>query len=123
MMESEAAHHGLSLVTPLDFLGAAVLAVPLFRLFKLGAVIGYLAVGVAVGPYGRRHLSTTRDLDRQCGELNPVIVKSLLDASQRPATGQDEVGPGRWRPWPADGGRASLVIRSPLTFPWVSCSC
>jgi glutathione-regulated potassium-efflux system protein KefB len=51
-MTAETAHHGLSLVTPLVFLGAAVLAVPLFRLFKLGAVIGYLAAGVAVGPSG-----------------------------------------------------------------------
>ncbi len=51
-MEPDTAHHGLSLVTPLVFLGAAVLAVPIFRLLRLGAVIGYLAAGVAVGPSG-----------------------------------------------------------------------
>ncbi|MXI47085.1 potassium transporter TrkA [Pseudomonas moraviensis] len=50
MTESEAAQHGLSLATPLVFLSAAVLAVPLSRLLKLGAVIGYLVAGVVVGP-------------------------------------------------------------------------
>lgn len=43
-------HHGLELAAPLVFLGAAVIAVPLFRVLKLGAVIGYIAAGVVVGP-------------------------------------------------------------------------
>ena len=34
------------------FLAAAVIAVPLFRRLGLGAVLGYLAAGVAVGPRG-----------------------------------------------------------------------
>lgn len=34
------------------FLAAAVVAVPLFRRFKMGAVLGYLAAGVAIGPSG-----------------------------------------------------------------------
>jgi Kef-type K+ transport system membrane component KefB len=49
-MELEGAHHSLNLVTPLVLLDAAVLAVPLFPLFKLRAVIGYRAAGAAVGP-------------------------------------------------------------------------
>ena len=35
----------------LIFLAAAVLAVPLFRALGLGAVLGYLAAGVAIGPH------------------------------------------------------------------------
>ncbi len=34
------------------FLAAAVVAVPLFRRFRMGAVLGYLAAGVAIGPSG-----------------------------------------------------------------------
>lgn len=36
----------------LIYLGAAVLAVPLSRALGLGAIIGYLAAGVAIGPWG-----------------------------------------------------------------------
>jgi Kef-type K+ transport system membrane component KefB len=32
------------------FLGAAVIAVPLFKRAGLGAVLGYLAAGVVIGP-------------------------------------------------------------------------
>lgn len=41
--------HGLQLV--LVFLIAAVIAVPLFRRLGLGAILGYLAAGVAIGPH------------------------------------------------------------------------
>ncbi len=34
------------------FLAATVIAVPLFRRFKLSAVLGYLAAGVIIGPWG-----------------------------------------------------------------------
>jgi glutathione-regulated potassium-efflux system ancillary protein KefC/glutathione-regulated potassium-efflux system protein KefB len=34
------------------FLAATVIAVPLFRRFKLSAVLGYLAAGIMIGPWG-----------------------------------------------------------------------
>ena len=34
------------------FLAAAVIMVPLFQKAKLGAVLGFLVAGVAVGPFG-----------------------------------------------------------------------
>lgn len=34
------------------FLGATVLAVPLFRRLRLSSILGYLAAGVAIGPFG-----------------------------------------------------------------------
>ena len=40
------------LQTSLVYLGAAVVAVPLSRLLGLGSIIGYLAAGVAIGPWG-----------------------------------------------------------------------
>lgn len=39
------------LVQAATYLGAAAIAVPVFNRFKLGAILGYLAAGVAVGPY------------------------------------------------------------------------
>jgi len=38
----------------LIFLLAAVIAVPLFRRFGLGAVLGYLFAGLLMGPFGLR---------------------------------------------------------------------
>ena len=42
--------HGNWLMTPLVLLAAAVLAVPLARGLKLGAILGYLVAGVLLGP-------------------------------------------------------------------------
>ena len=45
--------HGVTwLHSSLAYLGAAVLAVPLARLLGLGSIIGYLAAGIAIGPWG-----------------------------------------------------------------------
>ena len=38
---------------PLILLGAAVLAVPIFKRLGLGSVLGYLAAGVVIGPIAR----------------------------------------------------------------------
>jgi glutathione-regulated potassium-efflux system ancillary protein KefC len=42
--------HGNWLTLPLVFLAAAVLAVPLARYLRLGAILGYLVAGVLIGP-------------------------------------------------------------------------
>ena len=46
--------HGGGLELALVVLLAAVIAVPVFRRFGLGAVLGHLAAGVVLGPYGIR---------------------------------------------------------------------
>ena len=40
------------LLDAVTYLGAAVVAVPLFNRLKLGSVVGYLAAGAVIGPYG-----------------------------------------------------------------------
>ncbi len=40
------------LVQAATYLGAVAIAVPIFNRFKLGSILGYLAAGVAVGPFG-----------------------------------------------------------------------
>jgi glutathione-regulated potassium-efflux system protein KefB len=49
---AEAAAHGFDLVPVVALLGSAVVAVPLFKRLGLGPVLGYLAAGLAIGPYG-----------------------------------------------------------------------
>lgn len=43
---------GEFLIQAATYLGAAAVAVPVFNRFKLGSILGYLAAGVVVGPYG-----------------------------------------------------------------------
>ena len=49
---AEAAAHGVDLIPVVALLGAAVIAVPLFKRFGLGSVLGYLAAGLLLGPSG-----------------------------------------------------------------------
>ncbi len=44
--------HGSFLIQILLFLSAAVVAVPLFRILGMNAVLGYLVAGIAIGPSG-----------------------------------------------------------------------
>jgi glutathione-regulated potassium-efflux system protein KefB len=46
------AHGGVDLIQVVGLLAAAVIAVPLFRRFGLGSVLGYLVAGLVVGPFG-----------------------------------------------------------------------
>jgi monovalent cation:proton antiporter-2 (CPA2) family protein len=43
------------------FLSAAVIAVPLFRLLKLSSILGYIAAGIVIGPWG---LGLVSDVER-----------------------------------------------------------
>ncbi|OOF79110.1 potassium transporter [Rodentibacter caecimuris] len=47
-----AAESAGDLIRVVALLGAAVVAVPLFKRIGLGSVLGYLAAGLAIGPYG-----------------------------------------------------------------------
>ena len=47
-----AAEQGIDLVHVVALLGAAVVAVPLFKRAGLGSVLGYLAAGLVIGPFG-----------------------------------------------------------------------
>ena len=40
------------LIDAVTYLGAAVVAVPIFKKLKLGSVVGYLAAGAVIGPHG-----------------------------------------------------------------------
>ena len=59
------------------FLLAAVVAVPLFKRLKLGAVLGYLAAGIAIGPWGLG-LVTGVDHILQVSEFGVVLLLFVI---------------------------------------------
>src|SRR5262245_56980051 len=65
------------------FLGAAVLAVPLFRRLKLGAVLGYLAAGVVLGPVLR--LVSGVDSIMHFAELGVVLLLFVIGLELQPS--------------------------------------
>src|SRR3954467_11401875 len=60
--------HGGGLELALVFLLAAVIAVPVFKRVRLGGVLGYLAAGVVLGPFGLRIV----------GNAEPVLAASQI---------------------------------------------
>lgn len=82
-MATEAAG-GMDLGHAVALLAAGVVAVPVFRKLGLGAVLGYLAAGLAVGPFG---LGLFNDPDSivHVAELGVVMFLFLIGLEMRPA--------------------------------------
>jgi monovalent cation:proton antiporter-2 (CPA2) family protein len=66
------------------FLAAAVVTVPLFRRFKLGAVLGYLAAGVIIGPFGLRFVSAVDNV-MHFAELGVVLLLFVIGLELQPS--------------------------------------
>jgi len=66
------------------FLAAAVVTVPLFRRFKLGAVLGYLAAGVVIGPWGLKFI-TAVDNTMHFAELGVVLLLFVIGLELQPS--------------------------------------
>ena len=50
------------LVNSFIYLSAAVIAVPLSKAVGLGSIIGYLAAGIAIGPWGLELVTNVEDI-------------------------------------------------------------
>jgi monovalent cation:proton antiporter-2 (CPA2) family protein len=74
---ADAAHGRSVLNEAMIFLGAAVVAVPLFRRLKLGSILGYLAAGVAIGPHGLRFFTDPESI-MHVAELGVVLFLFLI---------------------------------------------
>ena len=61
----------------LIYLGAGVIAVPIFTRLGAGAVLGYLVAGIAIGPSGLR-LITEPHTVLQFAELGIVLLLFLV---------------------------------------------
>ena len=65
------------------YLGAAVLAVPLARLLGLGSIIGYLAAGVVIGPWGLKAVTDPATI-LQFAEFGVVLMLFLVGLELEP---------------------------------------
>ncbi len=66
------------------FLAAAVVAVPLFRRFRLGAVLGYLAAGIAIGPSGLGFVGEVENV-MHFAELGVVLLLFVIGLELQPS--------------------------------------
>jgi len=66
------------------FLAAAVVAVPLFRRFRLGAVLGYLAAGVIIGPWCLRFVSEVENI-LHFAELGVALLLFVIGLELQPS--------------------------------------
>ncbi|MCB2020281.1 MAG: cation:proton antiporter, partial [Burkholderiaceae bacterium] len=75
--------HGNWLLGPLIYLAAAVLAVPLARLLGLGAIIGYLVAGIAIGPWGLALVTDAQQI-LSFAEFGVVLMLFLVGLELEP---------------------------------------
>lgn len=75
---------GNDLVPVVMLLGAAVVMVPLFKRLGLGAVLGYLATGLAIGPFGLGWFADSRTI-LHVAELGVVMFLFVVGLEMRPS--------------------------------------
>jgi glutathione-regulated potassium-efflux system ancillary protein KefC/glutathione-regulated potassium-efflux system protein KefB len=66
------------------FLAAAVFFVPLFRYLGLGAVLGYLAAGIAIGPWGLRFIEDVESI-LHFSEFGVVLLLFIIGLELQPS--------------------------------------
>lgn len=66
------------------FLGAAVLAVPLFSRFGLGSILGYLAAGIVIGPHVLGVVSNVENI-LHFSEFGVVLLLFLIGLELQPS--------------------------------------
>ncbi|MCX7319018.1 MAG: monovalent cation:proton antiporter-2 (CPA2) family protein, partial [Hyphomicrobiales bacterium] len=75
---------GFSLGHAIVLLGAATVAVPLFKRLGLGSVLGYLIAGLAVGPFGLGLFNDPETL-LHTAELGVVMFLFIIGLEMRPS--------------------------------------
>ena len=78
------ANGGVDLVQVVAILAAGVVAVPLFRRLGLGSVLGYLAAGLALGPFGLRVVSDPGAI-LHAAELGVVMFLFIIGLEMEPS--------------------------------------
>ncbi len=76
-------HSNSWLLSTLVYLAAAVFAVPVARLLGLGSIIGYLAAGIAIGPWGLK-LVTNPQTMLHVAEFGVVLMLFLVGLELEP---------------------------------------
>jgi glutathione-regulated potassium-efflux system ancillary protein KefC/glutathione-regulated potassium-efflux system protein KefB len=106
------------LVGIVTLLGAAVVGVPLFKRLGLGAVLGYLAAGLVIGPFGMGLLTDAQTIIH-VAELGVVMFLFVIGLEMKPSS----VGPARadLRPGQHAGGAVGPAADrggGVVGFPW-----
>ncbi len=83
-MASDAMAATDQLVRVVALLGAAVVAVPIFRRLGLGSVLGYLAAGLVIGPFGLGWFSDPQAI-LHVAELGVVMFLFVIGLEMRPS--------------------------------------
>src|SRR5687767_6766687 len=65
------------------FLAAACAVVPLVSRFKLGAVLGYLAAGIIIGPWGFGFITASEEV-MHFGEFGVVMMLFVIGLELEP---------------------------------------
>jgi glutathione-regulated potassium-efflux system protein KefB len=78
------AGYGNDLVLVVALLGAGIIAVTLFKRLGLGSVLGYLAAGLAIGPFGLGWVAHP-DAILHVAELGVVMFLFIVGLEMRPA--------------------------------------
>ena len=73
----------ISLAQTAILLGAAVLAVSLFRLLRLSAILGYVVAGVVIGPWGLNLVGDVARI-RQVSEFGIVLLLFIIGLELQP---------------------------------------
>jgi glutathione-regulated potassium-efflux system ancillary protein KefC len=71
------------LINSFIYLSAAVIAVPLSRALGLGSIIGYLAAGIAIGPWGLGFVTHVQDI-LHFAEFGVVLMLFLVGLELEP---------------------------------------
>ncbi|MDM8346413.1 monovalent cation:proton antiporter-2 (CPA2) family protein [Pseudochrobactrum sp. sp1633] len=77
-------HGGFDLVPIVILLGTAVIAVPLFKRIGLGSVLGYLAAGLFIGPFGLGLFSNPQAI-LHVAELGVVMFLFIIGLEMQPS--------------------------------------
>jgi glutathione-regulated potassium-efflux system ancillary protein KefC len=75
--------HTAWLTGSLVYLAAAVLAVPLAKFLGLGSIIGYLAAGILIGPWGLKFVTDPKDM-LHFAEFGVVLMLFLVGLELEP---------------------------------------
>jgi len=75
---------GVDLVSVVTLLGAAVVAVPVFKRIGLGSVLGYLAAGLVIGPFGLGLFSDPMAI-LHVAELGVVMFLFIIGLEMEPS--------------------------------------
>ncbi|MCX7257171.1 MAG: glutathione-regulated potassium-efflux system protein KefC [Polaromonas sp.] len=76
-------HAPVWLINSFIYLSAAVIAVPLAKKLGLGAIIGYLAAGIAIGPWGLKLVTEVQEI-LDFAEFGVVLMLFLIGLELEP---------------------------------------